>query len=1368
MKKRILSMFTALAMIIAMLPAAAAPASAAAAGTVHTVNDTVSFHNALARARDGDTIRLSDSFQVNFKGGLDSNNSLIIDKRLTIDGAGHDLSFRYAGILLGKDVTFQNVTLGLASNVRPAIMANGHTLTMNNVKRDPSNRNLNLFCGGMTGGRQHDEAQRIQGEHGQIIIQGSTYLGPTGRIFAGSISTDGSNNEFTKPATVTIAPSANGDSIGELYACGAIETYTDESDWFDYLNEINPPFPSPGNFKASGEVIFNLYQDKVKAVFGDTGVSGNLADVNYDGGTYLNDGLVLSQIGSLNVKSGNLVPSAGKLEQWDVNTRYQTAAIVVDNTVSWFAPNGPKSLTVASGATLGLQKLGNVAIGNFTGGGSLVLGQSQTLMVTGTVSGTTTVGVGTLFNGHSLMSPNLDNTYINAASSADDSFTLAAPASRPDYKLVRDGSGAWTVSGAANTTVLIENFELGPAITKVGETSVTLPMPVTFVDTGYSNPAIEFINDKLNPFQFSVDNATATRTDTGGVVEYEVNSWILYPADGDLQILHSGFVEGTYNIQVTIPADYIGAGQAITKSATLTVKEADNGDKVTVPVPTGRTLTYNGQKQVGVMAAGGYELSDHAATDIGDYHATASLMTGIGGDSIYVWADGTETDKSIPWFIVKADNPNPPPSLTADAPSVYGGSDGKITGTTADMEYSTGAGFTPCTGTEITGLAAGSYHVRYKGDNNYLAGTPVLVTVPDGPATVTGISISSTGHKTQYMVGDLLDVTGLTLTVTLSDGTTRSIPVAESWVSGFDSSAAATGQELTITYGGRGAITTTYTIDIAAETNPVTSIEVSSKNHKTQYIVGEDLDITGLTLAVHRQTGGPEEVKVLPGMVSGFNSDVIGTKDVTIEYHGITTTYQITVVAGAADPVKVTGVSLNKTALTLAVGGAETLTATVTPVDAGDKTVYWISSNPAAATVDGSGRVIAVGAGAAVITVTTADGGYTASCAVTVTANGGGTGGGTGGVWPGWDDWNNWNGGGTGGGATTTTETTRNPDSSTTTTVTNKTTGVVTQTTRWPDGRQEKTVTQANGSKLFDNKGADGTTASGAIAANGRVDGSAQVSGRAVADANGGPVELPLPNVPVAASSSAASTIKVELPNRAGADVAIPVSGSNPGAVAVLVNPDGTETVIKKSVLVDGRLWVPLAGDATVKIVDNAKGFIDMGGHWSSDAMAFVTSRALFEGNDNGRFLPNDTMTRAMLVTVLHRLEDIPASAGVRFDDVAVGQWYTAAVSWAAENQIVEGYNGSFTPNNSVTREQIAAILYRYAKVIGVDTPERGSFAGFPDSDRTSGWAREAMSWAVGAGLFSGDDRGRLNPGGNATRAEVATLLMRFVEYMAK
>lgn len=1473
MKKRILSVFTVMAMIIAMLPVGVAPASAAPTGTVHEVTNSDTFLAALKDARDGDTIRVADSVPIDFGFTVDydgSNDSLIIDKELTIDGNNRPISFRPSGILLGKNVTFKNITLGLASNFRPAIMANGHTLILENVRRDPGARNINLFCGGLTGGNQGQKALQMQGNHGQIIIRGDIDLGPTGRIFAGSISTDGGNNRFEKPATVTFEASNTSGQISEIYACGAIQTATDNTDWFNYLEEIDPPCPYPGNFQVSGPVTFNLYQGKVGKVEGDTGVGGNLATVNYKGATNLNDNLVLSKIGSLNVESGNLQPLAGEAE------RHETTGAnnLPKRTVTWTTLPGTSCflsdrapLAVANGATLGMQGLGNLTVGNFTGGGRLLMTGSQILTVAGAVSGSTTVGVG-MFNSSGVSTGIVipGSTYIDAPNSQDGDFRLAA--SRSDLELVRDASGVWTVA-AKEDVILVNDFDLASGV--VAENAGDLPwLPFQNVQfaTNNSQNGIYQIDLEIR-VKTSGDWVTASydpdsQIYTDNTHNLEMSVTEQYNSEG-LSIGTTDFKVppvGIYYIEVTVPAASSGTGQPITRTATLTVVVADATGDIAIPVPAAKTgLVYNGQEQVGVPSGDGYELGGAVkATEPGTYTATATLDN---TDGSYIWSDGATGVKNIPWTIDKLDRPGPdnmpirPIGLGATAPTTYNGSDGTITGTNADMEYAKGdagftAGGTTCGDPATTGLAAGDYYVRYRETNHYKAGEAVLVTVPQARAAIDTISIdASSTYKTEYEVGDTLDVRGLTLIVTMTDGSKHPIPVGASWVSGFDAAiaTAGTGKELTITYGGKTAI---YRINVTQPTATVSSIAISADStHKIQFTVGDPLDVVvaGLKITATMSDGSTKPVDVLANMVSGFDSNTAGTQTLTITYHGKTTTYEITVslpvvvpdhifvsstggktsyqvgeplnleewkltvgmsdgsfqtvpvtdgmVSGfdnstpgdkeltityegieikytvsvvdvITDPGKVTGVKLNKTAMALTVGGTETLAATVIPDTAANKTVSWTSSNPTAATVDGSGRVIAVGAGAAVITVTTADGGYTASCAVTVTANGGGTGGGTGGVWPGWDDWNNWNGGGTGGGATTATETTRNPDSSTTTTVTNKTTGVVTQTTRWPDGRQEKTVTQANGSKQFDNKGADGTTASGAIAANGRMDGSAQVSGRAVADANGGPVELPLPNVPVAASSSAASTIKVELPNRAGADVAIPVSGANPGAVAVLVNPDGTETVIKKSVLVDGRLWVPLAGDATVKIVDNAKGFIDMGGHWSSDAMAFVTSRALFEGNDNGRFLPNDTMTRAMLVTVLHRLEDIPASAGVRFDDVAMGQWYTAAVSWAAENQIVEGYNGSFTPNNSVTREQIAAILYRYAKVTGVDTPERGSFAGFPDSDRTSGWAREAMSWAVGAGLFSGDDRGRLNPGGNATRAEVATLLMRFVEYMAK
>lgn len=184
----------------------------------------------------------------------------------------------------------------------------------------------------------------------------------------------------------------------------------------------------------------------MRKVSGDTGVANNLTQVNYSGSTYLNDNLVLSSIGGLNVQSGNLAPAAGS---------------------SFFGNDAP--LTIASGATLGLQKLGDeVAVGNFTGGGALVLEQNQKLVVSGTISGTTTVGIGGIFNGHSQTIPTVGNTYIDAANSNADSFTLAAPASRPDIKLVRDANGAWTAK-ADESLVIVKDFALSSKVANPDE-----------------------------------------------------------------------------------------------------------------------------------------------------------------------------------------------------------------------------------------------------------------------------------------------------------------------------------------------------------------------------------------------------------------------------------------------------------------------------------------------------------------------------------------------------------------------------------------------------------------------------------------------------------------------------------------------------------------------------------------------------------------------------------------------------------------------------------------------------------------------------------------------------------------------------------
>lgn len=173
---------------------------------------------------------------------------------------------------------------------------------------------------------------------------------------------------------------------------------------------------------------------------------------------------------------------------------------------------------------------------------------------------------------------------------------------------------------------------------------------------------------------------------------------------------------------------------------------------------------------------------------------------------------------------------------------------------------------------------------------------------------------------------------------------------------------------------------------------------------------------------------------------------------------------------------------------------------------------------------------------------------------------------------------------------------------------------------------------------------------------------------------------------------------------------------------------------------------------------------------WYAEYINYVAENGLMNGYEDGRFGPNDKTTRAQIVTVLYRMEGEPAvSSSSSFKDVSAGgQYYSAAVAWASRNDIVNGYeDGRFGPNDNVTREQIAAILYRYAAYKEYDTTLAGNIASFSDAAKVSSWANSAIAWAVGEGLINGDN-GALKPQGNATRAEIATLLTRFAKNIAE
>ena len=171
---------------------------------------------------------------------------------------------------------------------------------------------------------------------------------------------------------------------------------------------------------------------------------------------------------------------------------------------------------------------------------------------------------------------------------------------------------------------------------------------------------------------------------------------------------------------------------------------------------------------------------------------------------------------------------------------------------------------------------------------------------------------------------------------------------------------------------------------------------------------------------------------------------------------------------------------------------------------------------------------------------------------------------------------------------------------------------------------------------------------------------------------------------------------------------------------------------------------------------------------WYHDAVDYAVKHGLMNGTGADAFSPNGITTRAQIVTILHRLEKEPAVSGGVFTDVEEDTWYTDAVAWAAENGIVDGYGGGrFGPNDAITREQFAAILYRYAQYKGYDVSigENTNILSYADFDQLAAWAIPAMQWACGTGIISGMDESHLAPLSTAVRVQAAAMLQRFCEY---
>ena len=169
--------------------------------------------------------------------------------------------------------------------------------------------------------------------------------------------------------------------------------------------------------------------------------------------------------------------------------------------------------------------------------------------------------------------------------------------------------------------------------------------------------------------------------------------------------------------------------------------------------------------------------------------------------------------------------------------------------------------------------------------------------------------------------------------------------------------------------------------------------------------------------------------------------------------------------------------------------------------------------------------------------------------------------------------------------------------------------------------------------------------------------------------------------------------------------------------------------------------------------------------HWFYDAVRYCHENMLIRGTESNLFSPQTATTRAMVVSILWRLEGSPRVSSMSFTDVPASQYYTDAVAWASSQKIVSGYSeDTFCPDKPITREELAAILYRYASYNAWDTSAEDSLERFADAHTASAYAEKAMRWAYAQGIFSGMNNRMLAPKGEATRAQIASMLMRICE----
>lgn len=542
--------------------------------------------------------------------------------------------------------------------------------------------------------------------------------------------------------------------------------------------------------------------------------------------------------------------------------------------------------------------------------------------------------------------------------------------------------------------------------------------------------------------------------------------------------------------------------------------------------------------------------------------------------------------------------------------------------------------------------------------------------------------------------------------------------------------------KITTTSLSEGTVNTAYNQTLAADNNP------------TSWSVTNGALPNGLTLENGTISGTPTAAGTSTFTVKAENTAGSDSKELTLTINPA--------------PVLVNSVTLNKSELALYTGGSATLTATVQPEDATNKAVNWSSSDEAVATVDANGEVTAVSAGTATITAT-ADG-KSATCTVTVTAQTYNIS-----VTPATLNFGSLNVGYAA------------PPTAQTVSITNTGNQTITLTqptaTNFDIGTLSATELAAGATATFTVQPKTGLAAGSyneTLAISGSNNTSASITVSFTVEqrsSGGGPttyaVTVPdVENGTVRVSPSRASrgtTVTITVTPDEGYELeSLTVLDSRDNEIALTDKGDGKYTFTMPS----GRVTVE-ASFAEIAPEPLPFGDVD-DGDWFADAVRFVYENGMMNGVSETDFAPHATTSRSMIVTILYRLEGEPVvDYAMDFTDVAGDAYYAEAVRWAASEGIVGGYGGGlFGSEDAVTREQLAVILYRYAVYKGYDVSigEDTNILSYDDFADLSEYAIPAMQWACGAGIVNGTSASTLTPQGEATRAQVAAMLMRFCE----